>query len=359
MKAAIFHAPHQALTVETLDVDQPGEGEALIRTIASGICHSDLHYIEGETAIHVPAVLGHEGAGIVEAVGPGVSYVRPGDSVIVCISSFCGACTPCLTGHPNLCEQRPRRSDGASPRLTWRGQPVAQMGNLGTYADRMLVHERNLYKVTHRVSLETAVLISCGVMTGVGAVLNTARIEVGSSVAVIGAGGVGLAAVQGARIGGARQIIAVDVHEHKLRQALELGATHAINASERDPLRAVRALTGGGVDYSFEAIGLKATMEQAFNCLRPGGLATIMGVPGPDVKLALEGRYFFGERKIQGCRMGSNRFRVDFATLLDYYEQGLLRLDEMVSRRLPLGEINDGFRAMRAGEVARQVVLYP
>ena len=358
MKAAVFHAPHQPLTVEALDIDQPREGEALIRTVASGICHSDLHYIEGETAIGLPAVLGHEGAGIVESVGPGVAYVRPGDSVIVCISSFCGACVRCLTGHPNLCEHRPRRADGAPPRLTWRGNPVAQMGNLATYADRMLVHERNLYKVTHNVPLETAVLISCGVMTGVGAVLNTARIEVGSTVAVIGVGGVGLAAVQGARIGGARQIIAVDLHEHKLRQAGGLGATHTVNAAERDPVRAIRALTDGGVDYSFEAIGLQATMEQAFNCLRPGGLATVMGVPGPDVKIALEGRYFCSERKIQGCRMGSNRFRVDFPKLLDYYQRGLLRLDEMVSRRLSLDQINEGFRAMRAGEVARQVILY-
>jgi len=240
----------------------------------------------------------------------------------------------------------------------WQGQPVNQFANLSSYAEKMLVHEHAAVKIREDMPLDRAALIGCGVTTGLGAVLNTAKIEPGSTVAVFGCGGVGLAAVQGARIAGARTIIAVDVYEHKLSLARELGATHSVDASSRDPVEAIRELTGGGVDYSFEAIGLKKAAEQCFDCLRPGGTATIIGMIPMGQKVELDGYMFLREKKIQGSSMGSNRFRVDMPRYIDFYMQGRLRLDEMISRRGRLEDVNDAFRAMKAGEVARTVLMF-
>jgi S-(hydroxymethyl)glutathione dehydrogenase/alcohol dehydrogenase len=222
----------------------------------------------------------------------------------------------------------------------------------------MLVHENALVKTRDDMPLDRAALIGCGVTTGVGAALNTARVEAGSTVAVFGAGGVGLAVIQGARIAGAGMIIAVDVFERKLAQAKELGATHAIDGSADDPVKAIRALTGGGVEYSFEAIGLKKAAEQAFDCLRPGGTATVIGMIPIGQKIELEGSVFLREKRIQGCSMGSNRFKVDMPKYVDFYLQGRLRLDEMITRRGRLGDVNEAFRAMKAGEVARTVLMF-
>jgi S-(hydroxymethyl)glutathione dehydrogenase / alcohol dehydrogenase len=222
----------------------------------------------------------------------------------------------------------------------------------------MLVHENGLVKVKNDMPLDRAALIGCGVTTGVGAVLNTARVEAGATVAVYGAGGVGLAVIQGARIAGAGMIIAVDVFEKKLAQARELGATHAVDASKVDPVKAIREMTGGGVEYAFEAIGLKKAAEQAFECIRPGGTATIIGMIPVGQKLELEGSVFLREKRIQGCSMGSNRFKVDMPKYVDFYQRGLLRLDEMITRRGKLEDVNDAFRAMKAGEVARTVLMF-
>jgi S-(hydroxymethyl)glutathione dehydrogenase/alcohol dehydrogenase len=212
-------------------------------------------------------------------------------------------------------------------------------------------------KIAQPIEMDRAALIGCGVTTGVGAVLNTAKIEPGCTVAVWGAGGVGLSAIQGARIAGARQIIAVDVVEAKLATARELGATHSVDASSHDPVEAVRSLTNGGVDYAFEAIGLKVAAEQAFDALRPGGTATIIGMIPVGQNLEIEGRKFLSEKKIQGSTMGSNRFRIDMPKYIDLYLQGRLRLDEMITRRGRLEDINEAFRAMKAGEVARSVLM--
>ena len=239
-----------------------------MRVVASGVCHSDLHFVDGFYPFPTPAILGHEAAGIVEAVGLQVSEFAPGDHVIACLSVFCGHCDYCLTGKTHLCQTRPVRGKNEPPKLSWKGQPVNQFANLSAYAEKMLVHENALVKIDDTMPLDRAALIGCGVTTGVGAVLNTARIEAGSAVAVFGAGGVGLAAIQGARIGGARMIIAVDVVDGKLATAKELGATHTVNASAGDPVKAIRELTNGGVDYSFEAIGLKKAAEQCFDCIR-------------------------------------------------------------------------------------------
>jgi S-(hydroxymethyl)glutathione dehydrogenase / alcohol dehydrogenase len=238
------------------------------------------------------------------------------------------------------------------------GAPVNQFANLSSYAEEMLVHESGLVRVRDDMPLDRAALIGCGVTTGVGAVLNTARVEAGSTVAVYGAGGVGLAVIQGARIAGARMIIAVDVFAQKLATAKELGATHAIDASAGDPVRAIRDLTGLGVDYAFEAIGLKKAAEQAFDCLRPGGTATVIGMIPVGQKVELEGSVFLREKKIQGCSMGSNRFKVDMPRYVDLYLQGRLKLDEMITRRGRLEDVNEAFRAMKAGEVARTVLMF-
>ncbi len=360
MKAAIFHAVKEPLVIEDIQIDKPMAREIVVKTAAVGVCHSDLHFIEGLYPYPTPAVLGHEPAGIVEEVGEQVTYVKPGDHVIACLSVFCGHCDQCLSGHPNRCSNQgeTRRPPGAPPRLHRNGDVIHQGLNLGAYAEKMLLHENAVVKIREDIPLDRAALVGCGVMTGVGAVLNTAKIEPGSTVAVFGAGGVGLAAIQGARIGGAGMIIAVDMVESKLATARELGATHIVDASSRDPVQAIKDMTGGGVQYSFEAIGLKVAAEQAFNCLANGGTATIIGMIPIGQKVELDGYQFLSEKRIQGSNMGSNRFRMDMPRYIDFYLQGRLKLDEMISRTGKLEDVNDAFRAMKAGEVARTVLTF-
>src|SRR5882724_2168165 len=345
MKAAVFHGPQKPLTIENVEVAQPIGREVLVRTVASGVCHSDLHFVDGYYQFPTPAILGHEAAGIVESVGPHVTEFTPGDHVIACLSVFCGHCSYCLTGRTHLCQSRPVRTPQEPPKLTWNGAPVNQFENLSAYAEKMLVHENGLVKVRDDMPLDRGALIGCGVTTGVGAVLNTARVEAGATVAVYGAGGAGM-------------IIAVDVFEKKLAQARELGATHTVDASKGDPVKAIRELTGGGVEYAFEAIGLKKAAEQAFECLRPGGTATIVGMIPVGQKIELDGPSFLREKKVQGCSMGSNRFKVDMPRYVELYRQGRLKLDEMITRRGRLEDVNEAFRAMKAGEVARTVLMF-
>lgn len=358
MKAAIFHGPNQPLTIEQVEIDNPGPHEVKIRTMASGVCHSDLHFVDGFYPYPAPAILGHEAAGIVEEVGDQVEYVKPGDHVIACLSVFCGHCENCLSGKPNLCQSKPGRGFAGKPYFTWNGAPVFQFLNISSYAEQMLLHENAIVKIREDIPFEQAALIGCGVTTGVGAALNTARVEPGSSVAVWGAGGVGLAAIQGARIAGARQIIAVDMVESKLATAKELGATHIVDASSGDPVKAVQDLTGGGADYTFEAIGNKRAAEQCFEALNQGGTATIIGMIPVGQKIELDGSAFLGEKRIQGSNMGSNRFRKDMPRYLDFYLQGRLKLDEMITRKGKLEDVNEAFRAMKAGEVARTVLTF-
>jgi S-(hydroxymethyl)glutathione dehydrogenase / alcohol dehydrogenase len=361
IKAALFHGAKQPLAIEQVEIDKPNGREVLVRTVAAGVCHSDLHFVDGLFALNAPAILGHESAGVVEEVGERVTYVQPGDHVIACLSVFCGHCDQCLSGHPNRCANRAelQRSSTERPRLSQDGQPVVQFADISGYAEKMLLHENAVVKITKEMPLDKAALIGCGVTTGVGAALNTAKVEPGSTVAVFGAGGVGLAAIQGARIAGARRIIAVDVFESKLATAKRLGATDTVDASSADPVKAIKDMTGGGVDYSFEAIGLKSAAEQAFYCLGPGGTATVIGMIPAGQKIEIEGRYFYStERKIQGSTMGSNRFRIDMPRYIDFYMQGRLNLDDMVSRKAPLDGVNEAFRAMKAGEVARTVLMF-
>src|SRR4029077_11976950 len=269
MEAAVFHRPPKPLTIENVDIAKPIGREVLVHTVASGVCHSDLHFIEGLYPFAAADILGHEAAGLVEAVGPAVDEFKPGDHVICCLSVFCGHCEYCLTGRTHLCQSRPVRATTEPPKLSWKGAPVNQFANLSSYAEQMLVHDSGLVKVRDDMPLDRAALIGCGVTTGVGAALNTAKVEPGSTVAVFGAGGIGLSAIQGARIAGAAMIIAVDMFEHKLATAKRMGATHTVDASSTDPVEAIQKLTDGGVDYSFEAIGLKKAAEQCFEALAP------------------------------------------------------------------------------------------
>ncbi|MGH8012719.1 MAG: Zn-dependent alcohol dehydrogenase [Candidatus Binataceae bacterium] len=364
MKAAVFYGPHQPLKIEQVDIDEPRDREVLVRTVATGVCHSDLHFVEGLYPHPAPAVLGHEAAGIIEKVGKAVTYLKTGDHVISCPSVFCGYCEECMSGHPNRCSNRraTQRPKGDTPRLSQKGQPVRQFSDLSTYAEKMLLHENAVVKIRDDMPLDRAALIGCGVTTGVGAVLNTAKIEPGSVVAVFGCGGVGISAIQGARIAGARRIIAVDQFESKLAMAKRFGATDTIDASHQDAVEAMREMTGGGpnagVDYSFEAVGVKKLAEQCFECIKPGGTATIVGMIPVGQKVEIDGPKLLTERKLQGSMMGSNRFRIDMPRYIDYYLQGRLNLDDMISRRGKLEDVNEAFRAMKNGEVARTVLMF-
>ena len=358
MKAAVFHAPNQPLTIEEVAINRPGPREVLLRTAFAGLCHSDLHFMEGLFPIPTPVVLGHESSAVVAAVGEGITYVEPGDHVITCPSVFCGACPQCLTGHPNLCENTEvRLAPGQARRMTWKGgELLHQAFNLSCFAEQMLVHENAMVKIDPDIPLDRAALVGCGVMTGVGAVFNAAKVEPGATVAVIGCGGVGLSAVNGAALAGAERIIAIDTVPSKLEVARELGATDTLNASNADPVKSVRDMTGGGVHYSFEALGTKTTAEQAFGMLRPGGTATIIGMVPYGMKIELHGYDFLRERKIQGSSMGSNRFRVDMPRLLNSWKKGGLKLDHLISGRSRLGESNEGFAALKSGAPVRQLI---
>ena len=358
MKAAVLHSANEPLTVEDVELAKPRAREVLLRTAFAGLCHSDLHFIEGLYPHPTPCVLGHESSAIVEAVGNDVTYVKPGDHVITCLSVFCGTCVQCVTGHPNLCENTDvKMPPGVSRRLSWRGgELMNQFLNLSSFAEQMLVHENAMVKINPDIPLDRAALIGCGVVTGVGAVFNAAKVEPGTTVAVIGCGGVGLSAVNGAALAGAERIIAVDTVASKLEIAHTLGATDTLNASKTDPVQAVKDMTGGGVHYAFEALGTKGTAEQAFAMLRPGGTATIIGMVPFGVKIELHGYDFLRDRKVQGTSMGGNRFRVDMPRLLSLWRQGRLKLDHLISGRLKLAEINEGFAALKSAVVVRQLI---
>jgi S-(hydroxymethyl)glutathione dehydrogenase/alcohol dehydrogenase len=361
MKAAIFHGTGKPHTFEEVEIDQPKGHEVLVRTVACGVCHSDLSAAEGKVPVATPMILGHEPAGIVEAVGENVTDFAPGDHVIVRVRQFCGRCKQCLSGQPNRCNNRSvtQRATGDRPRMAYRGSKIAGItGDTAGFAEKMLTHENGFVKIPKDVPLGSAALIGCAVVTGVGAVLNTAKVEAGSSVAVFGAGGIGLSAIQGARIAGARRIIAVDVNESKLAAARRFGATDVIDASSVDPVEAIMKLTGDGVDYSFEAIGLKQTAQQSIDVLVPGGTATIIGVLGLDERVEIDPMSLLAEKRVQGCSMGSTRIRIDAPRYIELYQQGRLLLDEMITQRMRLEQLDEAFAAMNRGEVLRSVIMF-
>ena len=359
MKAAVFREVNVPMEIEDIQISKPGPREVLVNTKAAGICHSDMHFFNGTYPGQLPMVLGHESAGVVEAVGSDVHYVKPGDHVITCLSVFCGHCDHCLTGHLSLCQEpEVNRSKDEEPRLSDTQTPLTQFAQLGSFAEQMLVHEHAVVKIREDMPMDRAALIGCGVTTGVGAVIHTAAVEPGSTVAVIGCGGIGLSCINGAAIAGAARIIAIDMVPSKLELARKFGATDVVDASSGDAIEQVREMTGGGVHYSFEAIGLKVTAEQAFKMIRPGGTATVIGMIPPGEMVSIHGPEFLQEKKIQGSMMGSNRFRVDMPRFVDFYLQGRLHLDDLVSNRIKLLDINEGMAALETGEVARSVIIF-
>ncbi len=360
MKAAVLRAVGEPLRIEELRIDEPGPREVVVRVAAVGVCHSDLHVLEGALPNPLPMVLGHEPAGVVEHVGRDVRHVAPGDHVIGCLSIFCGSCEYCLDGRPYLCDDAATRRRPDEPsRLTYGAEAISQFAHIGAFAERMLVHENALVRIRPDVPLDRVALIGCGVTTGLGAVFNRARVRPGASAVVIGCGGIGLSVVQGCRVAGAGKIVAVDTVPWKLELAARLGATDVVNGAEGNPVPAVVAMTSGGADYAFEAIGNPATVRQAVRMTRKGGTTVMIGVVPAGTNVELPGAdVVLREKTILGCMMGSNRFRVDMPRYVELYRSGALRLDEMISARLPLAQVNDAFTAMRGGTAARSVIVF-
>jgi S-(hydroxymethyl)glutathione dehydrogenase/alcohol dehydrogenase len=344
--------------IEEIQISNPQHREVLIRTAAAGVCRSDLHFQTGDYPYPMPTVLGHESAGVVEAVGPDVSLFKPGDHVITCLSIFCGHCEYCLAGRLTLCTKHGlRRGPDAAPRLSKGGEVIHPFLDLSSFAEQMLVHENAVVKIREEMPFDRAALIGCAVTTGLGAVFNTAKVPAGASVAVIGCGGVGLNCIQAAVFAGAERIIAIDPSKNKRKLATKFGATDVIDANADDPVATVRELTSGGVAYAFEAIGLKATTEQAFTMLRPGGTATIIGMIPFGTSIEIPGVSFLEEKKIQGSMMGSGEFRVDMPRYVDMYLNGKLNLDDLISQHIRLDQVQEALDELERGELARSVIL--
>ena len=366
-KAAILTGLEQPLEIHDVDLESPHAGEVKVRMGASGVCHSDLSVQNGTLMGVAPIILGHEGAGIIEEVGEGVTDFKPGDHVVISWVPQCGECYFCMRGQGELCKAADASlaSGGlldGTPRFSWKGAPLSQMAASGTFSEVSVIPESGAVKIPDDVDMKVAALIGCGVLTGVGAALNTADIKKGDTVAVVGCGGVGLNVIQGARIAGAGEIIAIDMNETKLQMAKEFGATATINASQGDPVSQVMSMTEErGADVAFEVIGLGPTIDQTITMTRRGGQAILVGVPRMDVMVTIPA--FLGlvlqEKTIKGCWYGSSNVRQDVPKLIDLYKKGDLKLDELISREISLDEVNDAFEAMKTGEVARSVIVYP
>lgn len=334
-----------------------------MRTAACGLCHSDLHALTGELPTMMPTVMGHEAAGIVETVGDSVTAVAPGDHVVACISQFCGTCATCSRNETWLCQLRDQpplvRPEAAQPRLRHAGRPAGQFQSVGGFAEQILVHENALVRVPGELPLEIASLLGCSVLTGYGTIANRARVRPGESVVVIGCGGVGLSAVQTAAVTGASPIIAVDIHDHALDLARQLGASVTINSSEEAAVKMIRALTHGGADHVIEAIGLPSTMQDAVDMIRPGGTAYLIGIAPIPSKIELSAfRLVWYNRGVQGVLMGANNFRRDIPILANLYLSGRFDLDHLLTERIGLDEVNAGYDTMRAGSLGRSVVVF-
>ena len=357
MRAAIFTETGGPLSIENIEPNPPGPRDVVVQLGASGVCHSDLSLKNGYVPIMPGTVLGHEGAGTVLEVGKEVTHVKKGDRIVASFIPACGECWFCLHDQSHLCDTemavmmsiRGKRTDGSE---------YMAMTGLGTFAERMTCHESSIVKIDTSVTDDQLALIGCGVTTGVGAALNTAKVEPGSTVAIIGCGGVGQAVLQGARIAGASRIIAVDPVELKRKTAEQLGATDFVDPSAGDPVAQVQQLTGGrGVDYAFEVIGLPETTLQAYNMIRKGGTAVMVGMTRAEAMVTLPTfDLFFNEKTLKGCKYGSGQVRRDFQRFADLIETGRLDTSAMVSRTIKLDEVNEAFRAMEAGEVIRSVI---
>jgi S-(hydroxymethyl)glutathione dehydrogenase/alcohol dehydrogenase len=364
-KAAVLFETGRNLELCDIEVQAPKAGEVLVRMAAAGVCHSDLHVMTGHLFAPLPAVLGHEGSGVVEETGPGVASLRAGDHVIPLWRLSCGECEYCTGGRPALCASGTAvRMTGVLPdgttRFTLGDTELRHFAGVSSFSQYSVIPERALLKIPEDLPLDRAALFGCAVITGVGAVVNAARVHPGSTVAVFGAGGIGLNAIQGAQLAGAVTIIAVDIVGRKLEYARQFGATHTVDASAEDPVARIRSFTGGrGVDYAFEAIGVPTVMRQAYDSLAKRGVAVIIGVTPMATEIAVPVMSLvFEERVLTGSVYGSSRPRVDIPNLIALARAGRLKLDELLTRTYPFEEINAAYAALERGEVARSVVTF-
>jgi len=359
MKAAVCYEFGKPLVIEDVEIDQPQAGEVIVKTSACAICHSDIHRIRGDWGGQPPIIAGHEAAGVIADVGTGVSHFRVGDHVVVSLLRSCGRCFFCLIGRPYNCEGRFPQDE--RPRLRNKeGVILAQGLHTAAFAEFMVVDQSQVVVISPEMPLDRACLLACGVITGWGAVVNTARVEAGSGVVVIGAGGVGLNSVQGAALSGAVKIIAVDMLDHKLEAARGFGATHTINAGSQDPVAAVLSLTEGrGAEYAFITVGSSKAITQGAYMIRQGGIAVIVGMPSnQDANFSLNAHHLTYGRTVIGSPMGSTRLSVDIPRLVELYRQGRLKLDELISRRYPLDQINEAIESTERGEALRNVIIF-
>jgi Zn-dependent alcohol dehydrogenase len=360
MRAAVLHAINEPLKVDDVTVDDPKSGEVVVKLAASGVCRSDLHAMEGESpVVHPPMVLGHEGAGVIEAVGPGVTNLAPGDHVVIALYGPCGKCEMCRIGRLQRCVSTRTSAFGLMPdgttRLHMGDTRVRPFVCAGTLAELSVVPESMIVKIPDDVPLESAALTGCGVTTGIGAVFNIAEVEPGTTVAVLGCGGVGLNVIQAAAVSGAARIIALDTMPSKLDMASDFGATDCLVVDD-DPVAAVKKLVPGGVDYAFEVIGITSVVRQAFDMTRDGGTCVMVGAPPPGSEVTIDARTLFVDRKLLGCQGGANIPQRDIPRTIELYRRGKIKLDELISQRLPLDRVNDAFDALHTGAVARSVI---
>lgn len=360
MKAAIVREPGAPLTIEEVVIDAPGPREVLIRTKATGLCRSDMHFIEGTYPWPAPFIPGHEAAGVVEAVGELVSDVAVGDHVVTFLAPFCGSCRLCLNGQHTLCQaESVRRPADAPPRLSLAGQPLAQFLQLSAFAEQMLVHENACVAVSKDIPFDRAALIGCSVTTGSGAIFNECKLVPGESVAVVGCGGIGLSAINAAKIAGAGKIVAVDALPAKLELARKFGATHGYLATDPGVAETIVADTGGGLDYAIEAVGRTDTAQLAWSIVRRGGLAIVLGMIPPGEMVQIHGPEFLAGKAIKGSIMGGGQFKTDMPRLVDFYLAGSLDLDAIIAERFALADINMAVDKMHAGgDAVRSVIMF-
>jgi len=364
VKAAVLHELGGPFVIEDVELLDPKPGEVRVRLAAAGICHSDWHMVQGDLRRPFPVILGHEGAGIVEELGPGVSAVQPGDHVILNWAPDCGHCFYCSRAQPALCETfAPVRRSGTmldgTTRFQLRGSSVCQFSTLSTFAEFCIAPQEACIPIHRDLPLDIAALVGCAVTTGIGAVTNTAQVRPGESIAVYGCGGVGLNILQGAALAGAHPIIAIDQVPAKMEIARQFGATHSLLADENSAAE-VRALTGGrGADYVFEAIGLTAVQEAAFQAVRPGGALVIVGVAPIDSTARFSTfEMHVREKRILGCFYGSTDTRRDFPRILDLYQAKKIKLDELISQRYGLDQINEAYADLLKGDARRGVIVF-
>ncbi len=359
MKAAVCYEFGQPLVIEDIDLAAPHTGEVRVKLAACAICHSDILYADGAWGGQLPAVYGHEAAGVVAEVGPGVAGVSAGDHVVVTLVRSCGHCHYCAQGKQVACETT-FPLDRESPLSMPDGASLTHGLRTGAFAEEVVVDQSQVVPIPQDVPLDSASLLACGVITGFGAVVNTAAVLPYSTVAVIGTGGVGLNSIQGAALSGASTIIAIDLLDQKLEAAKRFGATHGVNAAREDVAAAVKQATGGrGADYVFVAVGAKQAIDQSYSLIGKGGAVVLVGMTADDVKTELSPLELANNsQRILGSKMGSSRIQVDIPHLVSLYRQGRLKLDELISGRFPLDEINEAIAGVRKGEALRNVVVF-